>query len=457
MQVENLGKLERRVHLAVPVAEIEKEVDTRLKRLSRTVRMAGFRPGKVPMKIVTQQYGYQVHNEVLNEKVGTAFNQAVEANQLRVAGSPNITASPGAAGDAPGSTDATVGFDATFEVYPDVQIGALDATDVQRARTVVDDAAVDKTIEILRQQRTHFHSKGGHGHDHGHHHGHTPPEGTSNVVETGDRVTVDFTGTVDGTPFEGGTGHDFAFVVGQGQMLPEFEQAALGMAVGESKTFDLTFPADYHGKDVAGKTVQFAITVKDIEWVHVPPVDAAFAESLGIGDGDLGRMRDDIRSNLEREVKRRLAQRTKDSVMNALLAVSEMDVPKSLVDGEIQRLMANAGDEMKKRGLDAGSLPLSNDLFSAQAERRVKLGLILSELVKRENLQPTPEQIRAHVDDLAQSYEKPAEVVRWYFADRARLADVEALVLEENVVNFVLGRARVSDTDVPFDELMGNG
>jgi trigger factor len=240
-------------------------------------------------------------------------------------------------------------------------------------------------------------------------------------------------------------------------MLPEFEQAVLGMAAGASKTFDLRFPDDYHGKDVAGKTVQFAITVKDIEWVHVPPVDAQFAESLGIGGGDLERMRNDIRSNLEREVKRRLATRTKDSVMNALLAASEMDVPKSLIDGEVQRLMENASEEMKKRGLDQGSLPISPELFTAQAERRVKLGLILSELVKRENLQPTQEQIRAHVDDLAQSYEKPAEVVRWYFADRSRLADIEALVLEENVVNFVLAHARVSDADVPFDELMGNG
>ncbi len=457
MQVENLGKLERRVHIAVPVAEIEKEVDTRLKRLSRTVRMAGFRPGKVPMKIVTQQYGYQVHNEVLNEKIGSAFSRAVEENQLRVAGSPNITASQGTAAEA---GDATVGFDATFEVYPEVRIGSLEGADVSRAKTDVDDSAVDKTIEILRQQRTHFHSKSGHGHGdgHGHHdHGHTPPEGTPSTVENGDRVTVDFVGTLDGTPFEGGTGRDFAFVVGQGQMLPEFEQAALGMSVGESKSFDLRFPDDYHGQDVAGKTVQFSITVKDVEWVHVPPVDAAFASSLGIGDGDLGRMRDDIRSNLEREVKRRLSARTKESVMNALLAASEMDVPKSLIDGEVERLMANAGDEMKKRGIDASQMPLAPDLFTPQAERRVKLGLILSELVKRENLQPTQDQVRAHVDDLAQSYEKPAEVVRWYFADRSRLADIEALVLEENVVNFVLGRARVSDADVPFDELMGNG
>jgi len=440
MQVENLGKLERRLHIAVPVAEIEKEVDTRLKRLSRTVRMAGFRPGKVPMKIVSQQYGFQVHNEVLNEKIGSAFSKAVEENQLRVAGSPNITASQQAA-------DATVAFDATFEIYPEVTIAPLESAEVIRADTKVEEAEVDKTIDILRKQRTHFHSKVAHaGHDHGHDHGHghTAPAGTSSVVENGDRVVVDFVGTLDGVPFDGGSGQDFAFVLGEGRMLPEFEAAALGLGIGEAKTFDLKFPDDYHGKDVAGKTAQFTLTVKDIEWAHVPQVDAEFAESLGVGDGDLDKMRTDIRSNLEREVRKRLTARTKDSVMAALLAASQAEMPKALVDAEVERLMQNAAEEMRRRGMDQASLPITPELFTEQAVRRVKLGLILAELVKTEHLVPTQDQLKAHVEDLAQSYERPSEVVRWYFADRARLGEVEALVLEENVVNFVLGKAKVT-------------
>jgi len=454
MQVENLGKLERRLHIAVPVAEIEKEVDTRLKRLSRTVRMAGFRPGKVPMKIVSQQYGFQVHNEVLNEKIGSAFNKAVEENQLRVAGSPNITASQASAD----SADATVAFDATFEVYPEVRIAPLDTAEVSHANTKVDDGEVDKTIDILRKQRTHYHSKVAHaGHDHAHDHAHAAPAGTSSVVENGDRVVVDFVGTLDGVPFDGGSGNDFAFVLGEGRMLPEFEAAALGLGVGESKSFELKFPDDYHGREVAGKTAQFTLTVKDIEWAHVPPVDAEFASSLGVGDGDLDKMRADIRSNLEREVRKRLAARTKDSVMAALLAASQTEMPKALVDAEVERLVQNATEEMRRRGIDQGSMPISPELFTEQATRRVKLGLILAELVKSENLAPTQDQLRAHVEDLAQSYERPAEVVRWYFADRARLAEVEALVLEENVVKFVLGKAKVTEVDVPFDDLMGNG
>ena len=448
MQVENLGKLERRLHLSVPVDEIEKEVDTRLKRLSRTVKMAGFRPGKVPMKIVSQQYGYQVHNEVLNEKIGGAFNKAVEENQLRVAGSPNITASQPANGEA----ESAVAFDATFEIYPEVALSPLDGAEVTRAKTEVDDAAVDKTIEILRQQRGHFHSKAGHGDDHGH----AAPSDTPSTAQTGDRVTVDFVGTIDGEAFEGGSGNDFAFVLGEGRMLPEFEAAATGLGAGDETTFDLKFPDDYHGAAVAGKTAQFKLTVKDVEWAHIPAVDADFAISLGVADGDLDRMRTDVRNNLEREVRKRLQTRTKDSVMNALLASAEMDVPKALVDTENNRLMENAAEEMRRRGMSIDSMPLTPDLFAAQAERRVRLGLVLAELVKNENLQAKPEQVRAHVEDMAQSYEKPAEVVRWYFADRSRLGEVEALVLEENVVNFVLGKAKVADVDVPFDELMGN-
>ena len=452
MQVENLGKLERRVHLSVPVEEIEREVDVRLRRLSRTVRMAGFRPGKVPMKMVAQQYGFQVHNEVLNEKIGGAFSKAVEENQLRVAGSPNITASQQDASPDAGTADGAVSFDATFEIYPEVRIAPLADADVQQARTDVDDAAVDRTIEILRQQRSHFHSKGGHGPDHGH----VAPADTQTVAQPGDRVTVDFVGTLDGQPFEGGSGNDFAFVLGEGRMLPEFETATTGLSIGDTKTFDLRFPDDYQSAAVAGMTAQFTLTVKDVEWAHVPPVDREFAQSLGVADGDLERMRTEIRANLEREVKKRLQARTKDSVMNALLAATEMDVPKALLDAENRRLMENAGEEMRRRGLSIDTMPLTADLFAAQAERRVRLGLVLAELVKNENLEATSEQLKSHVEDLAQSYEKPAEVVRWYFADRSRLSEIEALVLEENVVNFVLGKAKVSEADVAFDELMGN-
>jgi trigger factor len=443
MQVEETGKLERRVSLVLPMSDIEKEVEVRLKRLSRTVRMSGFRPGKVPMKIVAQQYGFQVQNEVMGEKVTSAFNKAVDEHQLRVAGTPNFSPKASEA-----QSDGNVAFDVNFEVYPEVKVNALDTLEIERAVTEVGDAEVDKTIEILRKQRTHFHTKGEHG-EHGAGDG-------STVAAEGDRVIVDFVGKLEDVAFDGGSATDFAFVIGEKRMLPEFEQAALGMSVGETKNFDLTFPADYQGKDVAGKTVQFSVTIKAIEWPHQPEVDAEFAKSLGIADGDLDKMRADIRGNLEREVKKRLESRVKDQVMNGLIAASELDLPRALIEADVQRLIEMTRNDMRERGMKVEDMPFPPDLFQAQAERRVRLGLIISELVKTHQLDAKPEQVKAHIEDFAQSYENPAEVVRWYFADRTRLGDVEALVLEQNVVNYVLKEAKVKDMPVDFDELMGN-
>ena len=447
MQVENLGNLERRLAIVLPVADIEKEVDVRLKRLSRTVKMAGFRPGKVPMKIVAQQYGYQTHNDVLNEQVGAAFSKAIDENKLRVAGAPRIEPKQGEGSEVEGQ----IAFDATFEVYPDVTIGTLAGVALDKPATTVGEAEIDKTIDILRKQRVHYHGKGAHGE-----HGHEQPAEAGEAAATGDRVTIDFVGTLDGVAFQGGTGTDFAFVIGEGRMLAEFEAAVTGLNIGASKVFPLTFPEDYHGKDVAGKTVEFTATVKGIEWAHVPAVDAEFAQSLGIADGDLTKMRADIRANLEREVNKRLQGKLKEAVMDALLKASSFDVPKTLVDAEVQRLAEMAREDMRRRGMKVDGMPIPPDLFKDQAERRVRLGLILAELVRANNLQAHADQVKAQIDDFAQSYEDPAEVLRWYYADRSRLGEVEALVLEENVVKYVVDQAVVTETSVPFDELMGN-
>jgi trigger factor len=443
MQVEETGKLERRVSLVLPLSDIEKEVDARLKRLSRTVRMSGFRPGKVPMKIVAQQYGMQVQNEVMGEKVTSEFNKAVDEHRLRVAGTPKFA--PKAQ---EGTGQGTVAFDVNFEVYPEVKVGKLEGIELERAVTEVAEAEVDKTVEILRNQRTHFHAKGEHG-EHG------SGDGSVTAAE-GDRVTVDFTGKIDDVAFDGGSAEDFAFVLGEKRMLPEFEAAALGLKVGDSKTFDLTFPEDYQGKDVAGKTAQFTMTVKSIEWPHRPEIDADFAKSLGIADGDLDKMRMDIRANLEREVNKRLESRVKEKVMNALIETSELDLPKALVETDVQRLIEMTRNDMRERGMKVEDMPFPPDLFQAQAERRVRLGLIIAELVKTHQLEAKPDQVKSHVEEFAQSYENPAEVVRWYYADRSRLADVEALVLEQNVVKYVLDQANVKDVPIDFDELMGN-
>lgn len=431
--VETLEKLERKMTLTLPVTTVQTEVETRLRKLARQVKIDGFRPGKVPMSIVTQRYGYSVHYEVINDKVGEAFQAAANDAKLRVAGGLKISESETKA------DEGQMNFDAVFEVYPEVKIGDLASAEVEKTSSEVSDAAIDRTVEILRKQRRTFAQRG-----------------AQDGVVADDRVTVDFVGKIDGEPFEGGKAEDFAFMVGEGQMLKEFDEAVRGMKLGESKTFPLAFPADYHGQDVAGKTADFLVTIKKLESQHLPEVNEAFAKSLGIAEGTIEGLRADIKKNLEREVKFRLIAKNKAAVMDALIAKAELDLPQSIVQSEIDRLTEAARADLKQRGIkDADKAPIPEDIFRPQAERRVRLGLVVAELVKANNLEAKPEQIKTHIEDLAASYEKPADVVRWYNSDRQRLAEVEAVIIENNVTDFVLAKAKVTDKSVEFDELMG--
>ena len=432
VNVETLEKLERKITLNLPMASIQGEVDNRLKRLARTVKMDGFRPGKVPMTVVSQRYGYSVHYEVLNDKVGEAFAAAANEAQLRVAGQPRITEKEGA-------PEGELAFDAIFEVYPDVKLGDLADAEVEKISAEVNDAAIDKTVDILRKQRRTFDQRA-----------------LDAVAQEGDRVTVDFEGKIDGETFDGGKAQDFQFLVGEGQMLKEFEEAVRGMKLGDSKTFPLAFPEEYHGKDVAGKTADFMVTIKKLEAAHLPEVTDALAKSLGIADGTVAGLRADIKTNLEREVKFRLLARNKQAAMDALLTKAELDLPNASVESEIDRLRDAARADLKQRGMkDADKADIPADIFREQAERRVRLGLVVAELVKANQLHATPEQLKSHIDELAASYEKPEEVVRWYFGDRQRLAEVEAVVIETNVAEFVMNHAKVVDKAVSFEELMG--
>ena len=431
VQVETLEKLERRITITLAADTINGEVATRLKRLSRTVKADGFRPGKVPLSVVAQRYGYSVQYEVVNDRVGQAFSEAATEAQLRVAGAPRITQKE----EAP---EGQLSFDATFEVYPEVKLGDLGAAEVERVATEVSEAAIDRTVEILRKQRRSFGLR-------------AAAEGAAES----DRVTIDFEGKIDGEPFQGGKAEAFQFIIGEGQMLEQFDQAVRGMKVGQSKTFPLQFPADYHGKDVAGKEADFLVTVKKIEVQNLPAVDEALAKSLGIKEGTVEALRADVKKNLEREVKFRVQARNKAAVMDALAKSAELDLPNSLVTKETERMVEAARADLKQRGVkDADTAPIPAEIFKPQAERRVRLGLVVAELVRSNNLQARPEQLQAHIEELSQSYEKPSEVVRWYLGDRQRMAEVEAVVIENNVAEFVLAKAKVTDKVVAFDELM---
>ena len=430
--VETLSGLERRIEISVLLADVEKAVQAELKRVSRTAKAPGFRPGKVPMAMLERTHAAGIRYDMINTKVGQAFEQAVEASGLRIAGSPKLEAKT------EGTPEGTLAFYAVFEIYPEIALPDLSQLKIKRAVTAVGDAEVQSTVDILRKQRAEYAAR----------------EDRAAVDE--DRVTLDFAGTIDGVPFDGGKAEAFPFVLGQGRMLPEFETAVRGMKTGESKVFPLAFPADYGGKDVAGKTAEFTITVKEVAEPVLPVMDAEFAKSLGQAEGDVEKLLADIRANIEREVKARTLARTKNSVMDALIGAATFEVPKSLVDSECEARVAAARAELTQRGVpNADKMPIPADTFTAEAERRVKLGLLVSELVQKAQLQAKPEQVRARIEEFAANYEKPAEVVSYYLSDRARRAEVEGIVLEDNVVQHALSLAQVEDEQVPFEQVMG--
>lgn len=429
--LETLSTLERRLKVAVPVNQINNEVESRLKRLQRTVKLHGFRPGKVPMKVVVQQYGPQVRQEVLGDTVERTFGEAVREKNLRVAGYPKIEAKPAA------EAEAEFEFTATFEVFPEIGLGDLSGVGIERPAVTVGEAEVDKTIEVLRKQRTRY-------------------EGVDRAAANGDAVVIDYAGSIDGTPFDGGSAQGQSIVLGEGRLLPDFEAALIGMRAGESKSFDLVFPADYHGAEVAGKKAVFEVTLHKVQEQILPAVDAEFAKTLGVDDGSLERMRTDVRANLEREVKRRVQARVKDQALKTLLETSTLEVPKALIDMEIERLMSQMAENLRGRGMKPEQMNMPREAFEPEAKRRVSIGLVLNELVRQKGIKAQPEQVKTLILEYAESYERPDEVVQWYYQSGERVREVEAVVLENNVVDWVLANAKVVDKATPFEELMGN-
>ncbi len=429
-QLEVLGSLERRIDLAVPMSAIETEVENRLKRLAKNVKAPGFRPGKVPMSHVSKMHGTGVRQEVLGESLQKSFFEAINAQQLRVAGMPRFEPAEG------GGDGSEIRFSATFEIYPEVKMGNLASASLKRPVVDVEDANVDATLQILRKQRRNFAK-------------------VERASQKDDLVKFDFKGTLDGEVFQGGEAQDFSTVVGEGRMLKDFEDNLVGLSAGESRGFDMTFPADYSAAHLAGKAVHFDVAMKEVQEPKLPEVDAEFAKSLGIADGDVAKLREEVKANLEREVKRRVQARVKESAMEVLLANAELELPKSLVGLEIERLRKQMLGQIQASGGQIKEDMISADIFKEQAARRVRLGLIIAEVVQNNDLAAKPEQVRALMDEHAQGYEDPQEVVQWYYQDPQRLQELEALALEDNVVAWVVSQVQATDEPVKFDELMG--
>jgi trigger factor len=428
--LETLGQLERRLNVAVPLSAIESEVAKRLARLAKNVKVPGFRPGKVPMKMVARQYGPQVRSDVISDTVQATFNDAIRDQNLRIAGFPRIE--PKAA--APGGDE--LEFSAVFEVYPEIRIGDLSTVTITRPVAAVGPADVDDTIEVLRRQRATF-----------------VPAGRP--AARGDRVMVDFSGRIDGVEFQGGQARDFAINLGEGRMLPQFEAAVTGMQAGESKVFRLTFPADYHGKDVAGKEAEFTLQVHSVSVPVLPEVDAEFARAYGIASGDVDELKAEITANLRLELKRKLEAKVKEQALAALRHKAQFAVPRSLVEAEAQNMARRMAAELQEKGMKPEDMKLGPELFRASAEDRVALGLALGEVVRLHALEAKPEQVKALVQEAAQTYEQPDAVVRWHYEQAERLNEFQALAVEHNVVDWVLAQAKVEDAATTFAELMG--
>lgn len=429
--VETVSALERRINASIPQQSIRSELNARLKNIGRSAKIAGFRPGKVPPKVIEQFYGAKTHEEILGEALQRSFDEAVQSNNLKVAGMPRFEIK---------TKDLQadqVEYSAVFEVYPEVVIGDVSGEEVERVVFELSQEDIDNTIATLRKQRATF-------------------EEATRAAQNEDKVVIDFVGKLEGEIFQGGEAKDYPVTLGSGSMLAAFEAAIVGMKAGEEKTFDMTFPEDYHGKNVAGKQVTFTITVQSVSAPKLPEVDAEFVKSVGIEDGDVSKLHDEVRGNLAREVARRLKVRNKDAAMDVLLKVAGFEVPKSLVDWEVQNLIELTAQDMESRGMKMKGVTLPPEMFTERAAKRVKLGLVLGELVRQHDLKAAAEQVRALVEDYAQSFDQPDEVVRWYYNNPERLQEVENLVLEENVVKWVMDQAKTTDKAIVFSELMGN-
>lgn len=427
--VETISGLERRMTVKVPLAPLEGQIKQRLSQISRTAKFSGFRPGKAPMGLVNQHYGNQVRDEVYSKAVETSFGDAVEENKLRVAGFPNIEHKP----FVEAATD--LEYTATFEIFPEVKLGDLSKVKIEKPTLEVAEADVEKTLDVLVKQRVRY-------------------EPVKRAAEKGDFVNVSLVASIDGKQVESTGDKGIDLILGEPNRIAAFDDELVGGEVGTSKKFEITYPKDHHPAQLAGQAVGYEVTFNSVAEPVLPKIDAEFAKSLGVDNGDIETMRAEIKLSLEQEVEKRVKARVKESVFQALIAESNLVVPKALVGVEINRMMQMTTQNLQQRGMNPSDINLEPSMFTEQAKRSTALRLILSEVVNINNLQANADQVRAVVDTFANSYEKPSELVSWYYADVKRLDEPAALATEENVVNWMLEKAEVTDTKIKFDELM---
>ena len=421
VSVETLEGLQRKMTVQLPAEKVNEIVDDKLRTIAKQVRLDGFRPGKVPFKVVKQRFGDHVRQEAYGELIQKTFYEAASGEKLNPAGEPRIEVK---------DDDGGFSYTAEFEVVPEVTLNDLSGATLERTTAEVADADVDEMLEKLRKQRVTWNK-------------------VERAAQDGDQVTVSFVGKVDGEEFEGGSAQNVPIELGAGRMIEGFEQGLLGASAGEERTVHLSFPDDYQAAHLAGKPATFDITVNEVAEPVLPEMDEEFAKAFGVEEGGLEKLRADIRENMERELTQKLRSRNKEKVMDLLLETNDFTVPKALIDSEAQRLK----EETKQQMQGQSSIDLPLDIFREQAERRVKLGMLVAAIVDEQKIEVDEERVRSTIDEFAASYESPQELTDWYYADNERLNPVRNLVLEEQVVDWITSQVNVVDQQSTFQEL----
>ena len=423
VSVETTGNIDRKMTVAVPAAQIDQEVEKRLKSMAGRVRIDGFRPGKVPFSLIKKRYEDSVRYEIVEKLLGSSFQQAAGQEKLRVAGLPKIDLKTMEAGK-------DLEYEAIFQVYPEFIVGNIETLTISRPNAEVTDADLDKMVEIIRKQNQEWHE-------------------TDRAAQNGDRVKIDFAGTVDGEAFEGGTASDYSVELGMGRMLKDFEEGLVGMKVGEEKTVDVAFPENYHAENLKGKTAQFKLTMKQVQEPVLPELDADFIKRFGVDDGSIDSFRAEVRKNMQRELGNAIKTQVKQQVMDGLAQLHEIDIPAALVEDEIRYIREEFS---QNTGASADNMPA--ELFQPQAERRVKLGLLVGEIIRQNNMQRDPARVEAMLENLASTYEEPQALKDYYRSNRQAMQTIEAAVMEEMIVEWVLEKANVTDETRDFDSIM---
>ncbi|MDD2739320.1 MAG: trigger factor [Methylomonas lenta] len=426
VSVEKTSELSRKMTVIVPDALLQEKMETRFKKLAREVKVDGFRPGKVPTSMVKKLYGERVKNEVAGDLIQSTYFEALQQQELVPAGHPNIT-----------PADKSEGFEyiAEFEIYPEVMLDAVNELEIARPTAIVTETDVDNMIEKLRHQKKSW--------------------GTvERASQADDQVTIHFSGVSEGENFTDGKVENYAVQIGGNQMIPGFEDELKGLSVGESKTFNITFPEKYNSEKLAGKEVEFEVEMVKVEESILPELDADFIKAYGVEAGDVEAFRADVKANMERELVQGLKNKLKTAVMDALFEHVKISLPNALIDQEVQSLMKPYAERASKARMKLEDLNLPQDMFENQARRRVALGLILGEIIRKNEIKIDADKVRSVIEDMAKSYEKPEDVVNWYYSDNSRLNDVQQMVLEDQAVEWVLDRAKITDQSVGFEDIM---